>query len=41
MGRLVILPVIRIERHCDQPHDNGAPEEGAGTRRRRRRRARS
>jgi hypothetical protein len=41
MGRLVILPVIRIERHSEQPNDSGEPEEGTGTRRRRRRRVRS
>jgi hypothetical protein len=39
MGRVVILPVIRIERHDDAPTTDRGPEEGAP--RRRRRRARS
>ncbi len=40
MGQVVILPVIRIERHEDESNGRD-PEEGAAARRRRRRRARS
>lgn len=39
-GTVVILPVIRIERHPETV-DGGGPEEGATPGRRRRRRARS
>jgi hypothetical protein len=39
-GQVVILPVIRIERHAETI-DGGGPEEGATPGRRRRRRARS
>jgi hypothetical protein len=39
-GTVVILPVIRIERHAETVGDGG-PDEGAAPGRRRRRRARS
>lgn len=39
-GLVLILPVIRIERHAETNGDGG-PEEGAAPGRRRRRRARS
>ena len=38
---VIILPVIRIERHDTLPTDGQGPEEGASPGRRRRRRARS
>ena len=41
MGRVVILPVIRIERYDETTLDDRGPEEGTATGRRRRRRARS
>lgn len=40
-GRVVILPVIRIERYDETTIDDRGPEEGTATGRRRRRRARS
>jgi hypothetical protein len=36
---VIILPVIRIERHVDEPAGGIEPETGSGARRRRRRRA--
>jgi hypothetical protein len=36
---VIILPVIRIERHVDEPAGGVEPEAGRGARRRRRRRA--
>jgi hypothetical protein len=39
-GTIVILPVVRIERHAETTGDDG-PEQGAAPGRRRRRRARS
>jgi hypothetical protein len=36
---VIILPVIRIERHLDQPTGGFEPEMNASPRRRRRRRA--
>jgi hypothetical protein len=41
MAQVVILPVIRIERHADETTGGGGPEQGATTGGRRRRRARS
>jgi hypothetical protein len=41
MGIVVILPVIRIERHVEEASGGGGPDEGAAAGRRRRRRARS
>ncbi len=41
MGVVVILPVIRIERHTDETNGGSGPEEGTASGRRRRRRARS
>ena len=41
MGIVVILPVIRIERHTDETNGGSGPEEGTAPGRRRRRRARS
>jgi len=38
---VVILPVIRIERHSDETTGSHGPNEGAAPGRRRRRRARS
>ncbi|ACI93737.1 conserved hypothetical protein [Afipia carboxidovorans OM5] len=38
---IVILPVVRIERHVEEPNGDHGPEEGAAAGRRRRRRARS
>jgi hypothetical protein len=35
---VIILPVIRIERHADEPSDGMEPEAGSASRRRRRRR---
>lgn len=40
MGQVVILPVIRIERHDDESNGRD-PEQGAAAGRRRRRRVRS
>ncbi|MBR1222631.1 hypothetical protein JQ557_31850 [Bradyrhizobium sp. U87765 SZCCT0131] len=41
MGTVVILPVVRIERHTDETTGGSGPAEGATAGRRRRRRARS
>lgn len=41
MGTILILPVIRIERHDDETSGGSGPEEGTAPGRRRRRRARS
>ncbi len=41
MGTILILPVVRIERHTDETSGGSGPEEGTAPRRRRRRRARS
>jgi hypothetical protein len=41
MGVVVILPVIRIERHIDETNGGSGPEEGTAPGRRRRRRVRS
>ena len=41
MGIVVILPVIRIERHTDETNGDSGPEEGTAPGRRRRRRVRS
>lgn len=41
MGTVVILPVIRIERHDGDVLGGGGSEQGSPSRRRRRRRARS
>ena len=41
MGTVVILPVVRIERHTDETSGGSGPEEGTAPGRRRRRRARS
>jgi hypothetical protein len=41
MGTVLILPVIRIERHGDDAGDGPSPEEGTASPRRRRRRGRS
>jgi hypothetical protein len=38
---VLILPVIRIERHAEEISGGGGPEEGTAPGRRRRRRARS
>jgi hypothetical protein len=38
---VVILPVVRIERHKDETSDGSGPEAGAAPGRRRKRRARS
>jgi hypothetical protein len=38
---ILILPVVRIERHTDGTNGGSGPEEGTATGRRRRRRARS
>lgn len=40
-GTVLILPVIRIERHEDKVVDGGGTEEGSPSGRRRKRRARS
>jgi hypothetical protein len=40
-AQILILPVIRIERHVDDRNDGRGPEEGAAPNRRRKRRARS
>jgi hypothetical protein len=37
-GRILILPVIRIEREADETSGGGGPEEGTAPGRRRRRR---
>jgi len=41
MGTVLILPVVRIERHTDETNGGSGPEEGTAPGRRRRRRARS
>jgi hypothetical protein len=41
LGTVVILPVVRIERHVDEAAGGRGPEESAAPRGRRRRRARS
>jgi hypothetical protein len=38
---ILILPVVRIERHTDETSGGSGPEEGTAPGRRRRRRARS
>ena len=38
---IIILPVIRIERHVEQPVDDRAPRKGKSPRRRRRRASQS
>jgi hypothetical protein len=38
---ILILPVVRIERHTDETNGGSGPEEGTATGRRRRRRVRS
>ena len=38
MGRILILPVIRIERDTDETNGGRGPQEGAAPGRRRRRR---
>jgi hypothetical protein len=38
---ILILPVVRIERHTDETNGGSGPEEGTAPGRRRRRRARS
>jgi hypothetical protein len=40
-AQILILPVIRIERHVDDMSGGRGPEEGTATSRRRKRRARS
>ena len=40
-GTILILPVVRIERHTDETNGGSGPEEGTAPGRRRRRRARS
>lgn len=40
-AKIVILPVIRIERHVDDRNGGCGPEEGTAPGRRRKRRARS
>ena len=40
-AQVLILPVIRIERHADDISGGHEPEEGTAQRRRRKRRARS
>jgi hypothetical protein len=40
-AQILILPVIRIERHIDDRTDGRGPEEGTAPSRRRKRRARS
>jgi hypothetical protein len=37
-GTVLILPVIRIERHTDETNGDRGPEQGTATGRRRRRR---
>jgi hypothetical protein len=41
LGTILILPVVRIERHTDETSGGSGPEEGTAPGRRRRRRARS
>jgi hypothetical protein len=41
LGTVLILPVVRIERHTDETNGGSGPEEGTAPGRRRRRRARS
>ncbi|ETR76033.1 hypothetical protein X566_15725 [Afipia sp. P52-10] len=41
MGTVLILPVIRIERHDEKAFDGDGSERGASSGRRRKRRARS
>jgi hypothetical protein len=41
LGTVLILPVVRIERHTDESKGGSGPEEGTAPGRRRRRRARS
>jgi hypothetical protein len=41
LGTILILPVVRIERHTDETSGGRGPEEGTAPGRRRRRRARS
>lgn len=41
MGTVLILPVVRIERHADETTGGSGPEQGTAPGRRRRRRARS
>jgi hypothetical protein len=41
LGTVLILPVVRIERHTDETSGGSGPEEGTAPGRRRRRRARS
>jgi hypothetical protein len=41
LGTVLILPVVRIERHTDESNGGSGPEEGTAPGRRRRRRARS
>jgi hypothetical protein len=38
VGTVLILPVIRIERHTDETNGGSGPERGTATGRRRRRR---
>jgi hypothetical protein len=38
VGTVVILPVVRIERHTDETSGDRGPEQGTATGRRRRRR---
>jgi hypothetical protein len=38
---VLILPVVRIERHADETNGGSGPEQGTASGRRRRRRARS
>ena len=38
---IIIIPVIRIERHVEQPADDQAPRKGKSPRRRRRRASQS
>ena len=37
VGTVVILPVVRIERHTDETNGDRGPEQGTAGRRRRRR----
>jgi hypothetical protein len=39
MGTVLILPVVRIERHADHTDDGRGPEQGTAPGRRRRRRS--
>jgi len=38
VGTVLILPVVRIERHSDETNGDRGPEQGTATGRRRRRR---